>query len=604
MAGKTHSAAPRSPVLCIVNENAIHMTASRTTTSKPRVKNSGWIRQWGVHSVRITLLLGILLVMRMQHDRLVAANQAKSLSSVELSVLLNFFPDAAKLGDAESNGGLQVLSSAGETLGYVVQTAPESDRFLGFSGPTNILIAFNAQDRIIGMNILASDDTRDHVDLIRRSPIFLQMWNGMNWSEAAARKGVDGVAGATLTSLAMVQGIQQRLGATEVATKFPNPIELADATKFFPKASRVEQDAAVTSLWHVYDDTSKACGAILRTSPAADEIIGYQGPTESRIAFSLSGTIVGIAIAASFDNEPYVGYVRGEASFEKLLKKYSVSQWSELDIKEAGIEGVSGATMTSLAVAQGLVAAAKKYESERAKLKVSRGFNLAGHWRSLSTIGIVVIGLVIGFSSLRGKNVVRVAFQVLVIVYLGVFNGDLLSMAMLAGWAENGMPIQNALGLVVLAVAALVVPVLARSNIYCSHLCPHGAVQQLLSRRWKQKTPLPTWLVRTLVWIRPALIVWVVVVSLLQLRFSLVDIEPFDAYAWRSAAWPTVLVAIVGIVVSFRVPMAYCRYGCGTGAILQFVRRNSRSDRLTRADLFAMVCLMLSLWLYFFRMPT
>ena len=542
--------------------------------------------------------------MRMQHDRMVAISKSKSLSSIALSEVSRYFADAAKLGDAESHGGLQVLSSAGETLGYVVQTAPESDRFLGFSGPTNLLIAFDTQDRIVGINVLSSDDTRDHVDLIQRSPSFLQMWNGMNWSEAAARKDVDGVAGATLTSLAMVQGLQQRLGATEVSTKFPNPIELADATKFFPKALRVEQDASVTSLWHVYDDTSKACGAILRTSPAADEIIGYQGPTESRIAFSLDGTIVGIAIAASFDNEPYVGYVKGEASFEKLLKKYTVGQWSELDIKEAGIEGVSGATMTSLAVAQGLVAAAKKYESEREKLNVSTGFNLAGHWRSLSTIGIVVIGLVIGFTSLRGKNWVRVVFQVLVIVYLGLVNGDLLSMAMFAGWAENGVPFQNALGLVVLAFAALVVPVIARSNIYCSHLCPHGAVQQLLPRRWKQKTPLPTWLVRTLIWIRPALIVWVVLVSLLQMRFSLVDIEPFDAYAWRSAAWPTVLVAIVGIVVSFRVPMAYCRYGCGTGAILQFVRRNSRSDRLTRADLFAVACLMLSLLLYFFRMPS
>jgi polyferredoxin len=174
-----------------------------------------------------------------------------------------------------------------------------------------------------------------------------------------------------------------------------------------------------------------------------------------------------------------------------------------------------------------------------------------------------------------------------------------LSMAMLAGWAQNGVPLQNALGLVVLALAAVAVPVVARANIYCSHLCPHGAVQQLLPRRWKRKTPVPTWLVRILISIRPILIVWVVLVSLLQLRFSLVDIEPFDAYAWRSAAWPTVLVAIGGVVVSLRVPMAYCRFGCGTGAILQFIRRNARSDRLTRADLFASVCLSLSLVLYF-----
>lgn len=567
-------------------------------------KSTSSLRHWSVHLIRIALLLAIMLIMRLQHDRLVAISKSKSLGSIELSQVQPFFTQAAKWGEPESHGGLQVLSSEGEVLGYAIQTAPDSDRFLGFSGPSNLLVAFNQEDKIVGISILASDDTRDHVDLIRRNASFFRFWEGMSWSEAASSKNVDGVAGATLTTMAMIQGVQKRLGAAVVSAKFPKPLELSDVTKFFPKASRIEQDPTVSSLWHVHDDTAKACGAVLRTSPAADEIIGYQGPTESRIAFSLDGTIIGIAIATSFDNEPYVGYVRSEASFQKALKQFSIAQWSELDIKEAGIEGVSGATMTSIAVAQGLVAAAKAYESERAKANTSGSeFNVSGLWRNLGTIGIVVLGLVVGFTSLRGMRTVRIGFQILVIVYLGLVNGDLLSMAMFAGWAENGIPLQNALGLVVLVCAAFAVPIIGRSNIYCSHLCPHGAVQQLLPRRWKMKTPLPTWLGKTLVWIRPALIAWVILVSLLQLKFSLVDIEPFDAYAWRSAAWPTVLVAVIGIVASLKVPMAYCRFGCGTGALLQFVRRNSRSDRLTRADLFAFACLSLSLFLYFFRLP-
>lgn len=513
------------------------MTDSGPIALQPRIKKSSSLRLWGVHLIRMAVLLGVLLVMRLQHDRLMVIGKSESLSSMELSEVVRFFPTAAKWGDAESHGGLQVLSTGGESLGYVIQTAPDSDRFLGFSGPTNLLIAFDPNDRIVGICILASDDTRDHVDLIRRSPGFFEAWHGLSWSDAAARKEVDGVAGATLTSMAMVQGLQQRLGATQLATKFPEPVQLTEVLKFFPKATRIEQDTSMDALWHVYEETAQPCGAILRTSPAADEIIGYQGPTESRIAFLSDGTIIGIAVAASFDNEPYVGYVRGEASFEKLLKTYTLDQWSELDIKQAGIEGVSGATMTSLAVAQGLVAAASKYEADLAKLSAqSHGYQIPRDWRTLSTIGIVLIALVIGFTSLRGKTWVRIALQMLVIGYLGLVNGDLLSMAMLAGWAQNGIPLQNALGLVVLAFAALASPIFARNNIYCSHVCPHGAVQQLLPRRWKRKTPLPTWLVGLLTAIRPFLIVWVILVSLLQLRFSLVDIEPFDAYAWRSAA--------------------------------------------------------------------
>ena len=561
------------------------------------------IRQWCVHLVRIAILCCILLVMHLQHDRLLAIQRGRMLSQTDWDRILVFYPSSAKWGEPESHGGRLVLTAEGDSIGYAIQTAPESDRFLGFSGPTNLLIAFDKRDRILGVDLLASRDTRDHVNLIVKNKAFFGAWTGMSWSEAAAAKEVDGVAGATLTSLAMVQGIQKRLGAVDVSGKFPEALELAAVQGFFPLAHRIEQDRSVQSLWHVYDAKSKVCGAILRTSPAADEIVGYQGPTESRIAIEPNGTIVGVAIAASFDNEPYVGYVRGDAGFEKILKKYSIQQWSTLDLKKEQIEGVSGATMTSMAVAQGLIAAAAKFESALAAKQVARTSNWTALWRSMSTIAIVAFGLIIGLSSLRGNSRVRVSFQVVVIVYLGLVNGDLLSMGMFTGWAQSGVPWQNALGLVVLAVAAVALPIVARSNVYCSHLCPHGAVQQLLPRRWKLQSPLPKAATRLLFWIRPALIAWVVLVTLLQLPFSLVDIEPFDAYAWRSAAWPTVIVAVVGIVASLRVPMAYCRFGCGTGALLQYLRRHSRSDRLTRSDLFAAVCLAAGVLLYLLRFP-
>ena len=541
--------------------------------------------------------------MYLQHDRVLANQRGRLLSRSDWSGSLKFFPAAAKLDEPESHGGLSVLNVDGNVIGYVVQTAPASDSFIGFSGPTNLLIAFDQRDRILGVHMLTSRDTRDHVNLITKHPGFFKNWVGLSWPEAASRKDVDGVAGATLSSMAMVQGIQKRLGAIEIQSKFNDPLELDSVKAFFPQANRIEQDSSIRSLWHAYDDRSQACGAVLRTSPAADEIIGYQGPSECRIGFQPDGTIVGVAISASFDNEPYVGYVKGDAGFEQLLKKYPLGQWKQLDLQREQIEGVSGATMTSMAVAQGMIAAAAKYESEYAALQSTRksyGVNL---WRTISTIAIVGFGLMFGLSSLRGNNRVRTLFQWVVIVYLGLVNGDLLSLAMFAGWVESGIPWQNASGLVVLTLAAISLPVVSRSNIYCSHLCPHGAVQQLLPRRWKMKSQMPRYALRVLIWIRPGLIAWAVLVTLFQLNFSLVDIEPFDAYSWRAAAWPTVLIAILGIVVSLRVPMAYCRFGCGTGAILQYLRRHSRSDQLTRSDLFAVLCLAVGLLLCFTGVP-
>lgn len=561
------------------------------------------VRHWAIHFGRIGLLISILLVMHAQHNRVVISRRAQSLSHLEFERIKPLFPNSEKWGESERHGGRQILSIDGKVLGYVIQTAPESDRFLGFSGPTNLLVALSASDQIVGIQLLESRDTRNHVELILKHTEFFRSWIGLSWSEAAARAKIDGVSGATLTSLAMVQGIQSRLGAAEVSRKFPNPLIHADVVPFFPQAVRVEPNKKILSLWNVYDKESRMCGAILRTSPAADEVIGYQGPTETRLAISNDGSIVGIAIGNSFDNEPYVGYVKGDAYFAKIVKKYSLTQWSRIDLAEAGIEGVSGATMTSLAVANGIVEAAKRYQLDLQSQTKSEASYASVWWRSLSTIVIIIIGLVVGLTSLRGRPAIRVAFQVVVIVYLGLINGDLLSIAMIQGWAQSGIPWKNGLSLIALATAAVVLPIAARTNIYCSHLCPHGALQQILPRRWKWKTPMPPWIARTLRWIRPLLLAWIAFVCLLQLPFSLVDIEPFDAYSWRAAAWPTMLVAVLGIAASIRVPMAYCRFGCGTGAILQYLRRNSQSHRLNQADLFAFICFVFGGLLYLFAIP-
>ena len=82
------------------------------------------------------------------------------------------------------------------------------------------------------------------------------------------------------------------------------------------------------------------------------------------------------------------------------------------------------------------------------------------------------------------------------------------------------------------------------------------------------------------------------------LPFSLVDIEPFDAWVFYVAGWATITIAIVGLVASRYIPMAYCRYGCPTGTILNYLRFNSRSDRWSHRDwlAFALVLFAIALW--------
>ena len=103
--------------------------------------------------------------------------------------------------------------------------------------------------------------------------------------------------------------------------------------------------------------------------------------------------------------------------------------------------------------------------------------------------------MVTAFTRLRGTWFGRLALPVAVLLYLGFAAGALLSQAQAWGWAQAGVP-RGAAVLTVLAVAAILLPATTRRNVYCSHLCAHGAAQQLLVRFAKPKgtVPLRPWL--------------------------------------------------------------------------------------------------------------
>ncbi len=581
-----------------------------TTTRPPRR-----FRQLALHVARVLMFVVIVLLIHAQHTRLRIDQQNQPLAPIDIDPLTKFFPKAHVVSDeAGDHGQRAVLDSAGQSLGYVLQTAPGSDSIIGFSGPTNTLIAFDPKHRILGIKILSSGDTREHVSLVVEEESFMTRLKGLSWEEALEAE-VDAVSGATLTSLAIQEGILQRLSEGQpsprasrpTSLRFPDPLTLQDARAVFQSARGVERDEALTSLWHVKDDRGQEIGSILRTAPFADNVIGYQGPTETRIYFDDSGRTVGIALGKSYDNAEYVAYVREDEYFLTLFNNLLLKDLAKLDLEAAQVEGVSGATMTSMTVAQGLIIAAKQQQQALEtvalpppKLKPKPKSKPGWNWTlgDLGTTAVILAGLVIAFTSLRGKKIVRVGFQVLLIGYLGLVNGEMLSQAMLVGWAQDGVPWKNAGGLVLLTVAAFLVPITTRRNPYCSHLCPHGAAQQLLKNRLPWQLHLPAWLGKVFKLIPGLLLAGCVVVALRFLPFSLVDIEPFDAWVFRAAGWATITIAVVGLVASLFVPMAYCRYGCPTGALLNFFRFNSRSDIWSPSDWFAVLLVLLSLGLW------
>ena len=203
---------------------------------------------------------------------------------------------------------------------------------------------------------------------------------------------------------------------------------------------------------------------------------------------------------------------------------------------------------------------------------------------------MIGLGVLTAFTRLKGTWFGRLALPVVVLAYLGFGAGALVSQAQLWGWAESGVP-RGAVVLATLAAAALMLPATTRRNVYCSHLCAHGAAQQLLLHIARPRRSLPKWL-RLLAVVLPwVLLAVAILATLLHWPLALVDLEPFDAYLPTIAGTAALVIFAVGLVASAFVPMAYCRHACPTGALLDHLRLTGRSDRFSWRDGVMLGCL-------------
>ena len=111
--------------------------------------------------------------------------------------------------------------------------------------------------------------------------------------------------------LAIVDSIRTRLGDPQPNLRFPDPPDEGRVRSFFPAVDRIEAKQT-SGVFDVLDGRGNRLGQLRGTSPAADSVVGYQGPTETVLAIDVTGKVIGLWIQQSYDNQPYVGYVDEE----------------------------------------------------------------------------------------------------------------------------------------------------------------------------------------------------------------------------------------------------------------------------------------------------
>ncbi len=532
--------------------------------------------------VRVWRLAALAAAALLLHRAAVPLNSGSA--KISLAGAREFFPSAARL-HMEPSGAATVRDGDNETLGMVVTTSPEADHITGYSGPSNLLVALGKDGRILGSKIIESEDTPAHVESLRQRVGFSNSIIGWKPSTEPPPK-IEGISGSTLTGLAMVEGIAARIGGTHGSLRFPERLSLGEVRDLFPGAASFLTDNPRQGWHRVITPAGSLAGYVVRTAPASDGITGYAGPTECLASVEPDGqTLREVRIRKSYDSDEYVDRVVMDRDYLKSLSQWKVSQWPTLDFAAEKIEGVAGATLTSAGIAEGL--------RERFKLDVTplgQGFQFSQIKNGALVLLLLLAGLQ-AFTGLRGTQWVRVLWQAVLIGVLGLWLGQFLSLSLLAGWAQHGAPWRQAAPLVALAAAAFLVPWGTRRQIYCHHVCPHGAAQEWLGRLSKHSYQLPPKFHAALR-LGPGLLLSAAFLGAVRFPFfPLGNLEPFDFWSLGKAVAIPAVLALGGLALSAFVPMAYCRYGCPTGALLGFIRSSSSREVFTKRDTFAALVL-------------
>ncbi|MCA1963264.1 MAG: FMN-binding protein [Prosthecobacter sp.] len=539
-------------------------------------------RPYWIRLLRLALLGAAVLVIRHAVQSRETLEAAAALTPERLR---DFFPDIQSLGEANpANGWRAALDARGQTMGYVTTTAPESDRIIGYAGPSRCLLVFDLKGVLTGIRLLKSHDTTDHVAEVVADREFFRQFKGLK-PGSAPTEPPHMVTGATLTSAAIAQGVMEKLGrAAGTSLRFPDEITLDEVRRLEPAVEKLVPSKHHRGGFDVLDAEGKSIGIAVRTSPTADTVVGYKGPTDTLMLLSADGaTLRRIALRRSYDTKRYVAYVTGDDYFLNLFNQSTLERLADLDFKEAKIEGVSGATETSWAVAEGLKQRARSLLEAQPTGWLRQ---IRWRWQDTGHVAVLVSALLMALTRLRGIAWLRHAHHAGLVIYGGFIAGELLSQGLLTGWAAHGTPWKSAPGLLLLGVVALLGPVFTGKQLYCHHICAHGALQQLLARRvgfakrWQVPPKMDRWLSRL-----PFALLGLVLISVcFGLAVNLNALEPFDAYIFRVAGSASIAIALIGLVASLFQPLAYCKYGCPTGALFKMLRFTGTNDRLGPRD--------------------
>ena len=559
---------------------------------------------------------------------LATLGQSAQISEEQLTVVL---PQAERFSTKQGEPPVYIgyASSAedAEIVGYAFETTDFEPQEIGYSAPIEVLVGIDLEGELAGIEILFYRESYKSIrgDFLN-SERFPNQFAGKSVSEGfRVGRDIDGVSRATISSWAVSRGI--RNSAREVASAYLGEAAIFANASFEDQALSLLAplswegliDDGLVKPWPVsLEDGSQIelTVAFMGNEKLGEMLVGSEDYSRAEREASNrvnAGTLLLIGIAGNasspFRQENlalqqgewtyqverrrfvYVGSAEAGKSRDKMRFAGAIVLPPEIDIAQPftlfyntgeQVDSIDQLEQVvyqvppiALALAQGRQVPAEflpDIKDEFADLPVETGLQALLNSAPWSEIALLVLLLCVAMTAFLLKNArLRWVALLFTFVYLGFVNGTFLSVSHLTNFIKQGPGLfLNDLPLLILVVFTLVTTVFW-GRVFCSSLCPFGALQDILERivpkRWRRA--LPQWLHDRALWLKYVILAGILVTAVSFSELSVFQyFEPFGTLFYQSQSFLLWAILFLFVVGSVFVPRFYCRYACPLGASL------------------------------------
>lgn len=298
---------------------------------------------------------------------------------------------------------------------------------------------------------------------------------------------------------------------------------------------------------------------------------GYGGPIDILVGIDPGGMVIGAQVVKHRETPGFFRLL----GRENFLDQFIGNSYQETLADGDAIDAVSGATISSDAVAMGIRQAVREMASDELKVSVpEEQRDLVIGAPEIVLLALFAVSFVLHRSHNRQlKNYGRWAVMVFSIVTLGFLYNKSFTLANVISLLTGYWPDWHThLYWFLLLGGIFSVTMIQGKNPYCSWFCPFGSTQELLGTFTGARAYLPRRIYPALRWVQRALAFSAITLGLAFRMPGAASYEPFGTLFGLEGTWPQWGLLVLVLLASLVINRPFCNYVCPLGPVTDYVK--------------------------------